>query len=224
MPYKEESRVAAIIPAFNEEKTVAQVIEAVKSCSLISEIIVVNDGSDDKTGAIAQAMGVRVIRQPKNLGKGQAMQTGSTETTASILIFIDADLIGLKAYHLDRMINAIKEGNADMSIGAIDRRRRLGFIFMHFFNHTYSPLAGTRAIKRDFWEKVPSEYKKKFQVESAISYLAKKQFWRVKIILLDQVTHLVKEKKQGLALGFIRRIKMFSQILWINIFIRFFDV
>ena len=223
MLYKEGSSVAAIIPAFNEEKTVAQVIEAVKSCSLISEIIVVDDGSDDKTGAIAQAMGATVIRQPKNLGKGQAMQAGSIETTAPILIFIDADLIGLKARHLDEMISAVKGGSIDMSVGAVDRRR-LGFIFTHFFNHTCSPLAGTRAIRRDFWEKVPLEYKKKFHVESAVSYLAKKQSWRLKVILLDQVTHLVKEKKQGLALGFIRRMKMYSQILWINIFIRFFDV
>lgn len=219
---KGKPRVAAIIPAFNEEKTVAEVVEAAKDCLLVSEVIVVDDGSADDTARRAEAAGAKVVRLPENKGKGRAMQAGSQATRADWLLFLDADLLGLTPDHLEKMIIPIWREGCQMSVGTIDRRARWGSLFMRFFRRSRLPLAGTRVVSRRFWETIPAEYKQKFYVESAISYLAKERSLKVKTVLLDGVSHLVKEKKRGLVLGLAQRSRMLGQILWINIFLRFF--
>ncbi len=224
MPEKEPFRVAAIIPAFNEQKTIGPVIDAVQACSSISEIIIIDDGSKDKTGVIALEKKAKVIRHSKNLGKGQAMQSGSKETKASWLIFIDADLIGLKVKHLEALIDGVRKERFDMSIGAVDRRQRWGIIFLRFFNRGRLTLSGTRVMSRDFWESIPLKYKKKFHTETAISYIARKRSLKTKAVLLEGVKHLIKEKKRGLVLGIFHRLRMTGQIAWINILIRLSDV
>ena len=71
--------LAIIIPAFNEEKTIAGVVNSVQNIAaqnkLESEIIVVNDSSLDKTGEIADTLNCTVLHLPVNLGIGGAMQT-----------------------------------------------------------------------------------------------------------------------------------------------------
>ncbi len=214
--------VSVIIPAFNEEKTVAQVVTAARQCSLVSEVIVVDDGSGDQTAVRAEGTGARVIRQTSNQGKGQALQAGVQAAKGNYLVFVDADLIGLRPEHLEQMILPVREGGFDMSVGAIDRRRRWGSLFLRFFNHSRHPLAGTRVLKSDFWESIPVKYKRKYYVESAVSYVAKERSLRVKTVLLEGVSHLVKEKKHGLLMGLFSRFRMCGQVLWINIFLRFF--
>ena len=68
--------VSVIIPAYNEEKTVANVIKTVKSLNYIDEIIVVNDGSVDNTEQTAKEAGATVLSHTKNRGKGAAIKTG----------------------------------------------------------------------------------------------------------------------------------------------------
>lgn len=88
-----EPRISVIVPAFNEEKRVARAIESILSQSLKPhEVIVVDDGSTDKTAAIAQAFGkpVRLIQQP-NQGACVAKNTGLDQATGNQLAFLDAD-------------------------------------------------------------------------------------------------------------------------------------
>ena len=73
---KKESKVSLVIPAFNEEKTVARVIGEARKVKGLSEIILVDDGSVDKTPEIAEKLEVNVIRHHSNLGKGEALRTG----------------------------------------------------------------------------------------------------------------------------------------------------
>jgi len=212
-------KIAAIIPAFNEEKTIANVIRAAQATHSIDEIIVVDDGSSDNTGKIAKDCGVRVIRLNKNQGKGQALDRGVKATNASILVFIDADLINLTPGHLYKLIEPLLREEFDMVIGTVDRSE-LGQVFCWIVEKTESPFAGTRALKREFWEEIPDKYKKDYYIESVLTYFAKKKSLKIKPIILHNVTHLIKEKKHGIWHGIRARAKMFAQMALINIILR----
>ena len=84
------ANVVAIIPAYNEEKALADVIG--KTLENVDEVIVVDDGSSDKTSEVAIEAGARVIRHSVNLGKGEALKSGFKAIgDDSIIITIDGD-------------------------------------------------------------------------------------------------------------------------------------
>jgi glycosyltransferase involved in cell wall biosynthesis len=89
-------KLSIIIPAYNEEATIKQLIEKVKQVDLNEiekEIIIVNDNSTDKTKKILENIsGIKVIHHKKNLGKGYAIRTGIKFVTGDITIIQDADL------------------------------------------------------------------------------------------------------------------------------------
>ena len=115
-------KIAAIIPAYNEEKSISEVVRAAKNNNNIDEVIVVDDGSSDATAAIAQDSGARVIKMRDNQGKGEALKRGVYATNADILLFLDADLVGLVSKHLSMLLEPVIKGEADMTVGAIDRK------------------------------------------------------------------------------------------------------
>ena len=86
-------RVAAVIPAFNEEATVAAVVEGARR--YVPEVVVVDDGSTDRTADRAAHAGARLIRLPQNRGKGGALRAGLANVLAlgcSHVLLMDADL------------------------------------------------------------------------------------------------------------------------------------
>lgn len=84
------ANVVAIIPAYNEEKALADVIG--KTLDYVDEVIVVDDGSSDKTSEVAVEAGARVIKHSVNLGKGEALKSGfKAIDDDSIIITIDGD-------------------------------------------------------------------------------------------------------------------------------------
>jgi glycosyltransferase involved in cell wall biosynthesis len=108
---KKYQKVSVIIPAYNEEDTVATVIDVVKSVSFVDEIIVVNDGSSDNTEQEALNAGARVINHETNKGKGQALYTGYTHAECDIIAFIDADIYNLSSKKVEAMIKPILDGS-----------------------------------------------------------------------------------------------------------------
>ncbi len=89
--------LSVVIPAYNEEATVAQVIDAVLAVPLVGEVIVVDDCSRDRTSNIVQAISdsnekVRLLRHEVNQGKGAALRTGFQGATLPFVIVQDADL------------------------------------------------------------------------------------------------------------------------------------
>ena len=83
--------VSVVIPAFNEEEAVATVVESLHSLREWHEILVVDDGSTDRTAERAAAAGARVVRHPYNKGNGAAVKTGIREAAGSVVLFMDAD-------------------------------------------------------------------------------------------------------------------------------------
>ncbi len=112
--------VSVIIPAYNEEKylgtTIAQILETQFPC----EIIVVDDGSTDRTPLLLEEFQaqVRVVRHPVNLGKGAALASGIRAATGEIVVFCDAHLLGLKQYHLLSLVLPLVQGSARAVLGA----------------------------------------------------------------------------------------------------------
>jgi len=91
-------KVSIVIPVFNEQKTIRQIIERVTKISfnnLEKEIIVVDDGSNDKTREILRTINdknIKIFYCQKNQGKGAALQTGFKAVTGDFIIIQDADL------------------------------------------------------------------------------------------------------------------------------------
>jgi len=88
-------KLSIIVPAFNEERTIETVLSRLVNLPLDKEIIVVDDGSGDLTGAKVKnfdSAGVRLLSHEKNLGKGAALRTGLNQAQGDYIIFCDADL------------------------------------------------------------------------------------------------------------------------------------
>tara|TARA_R110001583_G_scaffold38447_6_gene124266 strand:- start:2149 stop:3006 length:858 start_codon:yes stop_codon:yes gene_type:complete len=80
-----------VIPAKNEEKSIGVVVAGLRALELNLEIIVVDDGSTDSTGAIARAAGARVIAHPYSKGNGAAIKAGAREAEGTMIVFMDGD-------------------------------------------------------------------------------------------------------------------------------------
>jgi glycosyltransferase involved in cell wall biosynthesis len=109
----------AIVPAFNEEATVGSVIDEIHALDPGFEVVVVDDGSSDRTAAVAAEHGAHVLKLPFNLGIGGAMQTGyryAWENGFDLAVQIDGD-----GQHdpteLLQLVEPVLEGRVDMAVG-----------------------------------------------------------------------------------------------------------
>jgi glycosyltransferase involved in cell wall biosynthesis len=80
-----------VVPAFNEGPSIGSLVGDLRSVAAWHEILVVDDGSGDETGRLAEAAGARVIRHPYNKGNGAAVKTGIRNATGTFILIIDAD-------------------------------------------------------------------------------------------------------------------------------------
>jgi glycosyltransferase involved in cell wall biosynthesis len=117
-------KLSVIIPVYNEEKTVREIVARVKAVDMLGldrEIVIVDDGSTDGTRAIlpelAQMPDVRVLLQPRNFGKGAAVWRGMQEAAGDIVVIQDADLEYDPA-ELPQLIDPILRGVADVVFGS----------------------------------------------------------------------------------------------------------
>ena len=109
-------RISVTIPAKNEMASIGQVIKAIQEELPDCEIIVVDDGSEDKTGAIAVEQGAIVHRHPVSLGNGAAVKAGARRATGEILVLLDADGQHDPA-DIPRLLARLEAGY-DMAVGA----------------------------------------------------------------------------------------------------------
>ncbi|MCF8000889.1 MAG: glycosyltransferase [Halanaerobiales bacterium] len=201
-------RIKALIPAFNEEKTIGNIIDILNTIPRIDEVIVVDDGSKDNTHQEAESRGAKVIKLDENRGKGAALQEGISKIDTEIILLLDGDLIGLKDTHIYKLINPLLADEADMTIGIFKKGRGLTDLAQ-----VVSPkLSGQRAIKLSELKKINSLDKKGFGVEIALNKHFKDKN-RVKKVPLKELTHVMKEEKMGFVEGAKARSKMYLDIL-----------
>lgn len=87
----EPSTTSVIVPAFNEGEAIAAVVAALRAGAPWHEIVVVDDGSKDDTGAQARAAGAIVVRHPYNKGNGAAVKSGIRRATGEHVLIVDGD-------------------------------------------------------------------------------------------------------------------------------------
>lgn len=167
--------VSAIIPAYNEADVIADTVRAALAIPWVSEVVVVDDGSEDNTAQVARSAGAHeVVSLERNLGKGEALNRALQCAVYDTLLLLDADL-GSSASEGSELLIPVLSGSADMTVAIFDplsedlvntgegdlrlaarsggfglvvKTARLG-IWLLTRNWMKSPLAGPRALRRE---------------------------------------------------------------------------
>jgi glycosyltransferase involved in cell wall biosynthesis len=167
----DESKLTIVIPAYNEEANIAQVVRRTRATKPLCEVIVVDDGSTDRTPLEAEAAGARVVRHPYNKGNGAAVKTGIRAARGEVILLLDAD--GQHSPEdIDRLLEHI--GPYDLVVGARTpdsdsaRTRDFGnWVFRTLASYLVEmkvpdPTSGFRCFKRDkvmdFIHLLPNQY------------------------------------------------------------------
>jgi len=167
-----QQKYTVLIPAYNEEKAILETIEGVKGAVDDSyEILVIDDGSMDRTYELAKSCGVRVIRHETNKGKATALKTGVENAIGGIIATIDADCT-YEAAKIPDCIRAVEQG-ADLAIGSrfLGQSRTMG-ILNRIGNRIFSSLisfftgqritdaqTGLRAFRKELFYRLPTRAK-----------------------------------------------------------------
>ena len=208
--------VTAIIPAYNEEKTIASVVRTACASSFIRDVIVVSDGSVDRTAEFAREAGATVFDLQKNGGKGQAMLYGFQQTDAEIILFLDADLIGLSEKHLEQLLKPVIDGTYSMNVGMRDRGR-----FFTALAHRFPIISGERAMRREILELIPSKFMNGFMVEIAFNHFCEAMRYPFGTVDLTGLSIRRKYQKVGFLKAVVQYLRMFIQIVRAMITVRF---
>ena len=200
-------KVCAIIPAFNEEQRISNVLDVLVDCKILDEIIVIDDGSKDRTKDIVKLYGRRIkyIKNLKNKGKGFCMDLGVKKTKCGIIFFCDADLKNLSKKIVENIISPVLNNEFEMFLGLRN---------IKFKKYQLMYLSGQRALKREVWERMPNFYKKNFRVELGMNFYAKSIGKKV-----FNYSQTLKEAKYGLLYGSYRRLFMNLDIVFTLIII-----
>ena len=213
-----EEHVSVIIPAYNEESKIATTLTPLVSTDMFAEIIVVDDGSTDKTSDIAAARGVKVIRMKKNRGKGSALNEAAKIVKGTIIVLLDADL-GESAQEVKKLIKPVVERKADLAIATFPRNnKKSGFGLVKRFStwavnkygnrHLKEPLSGQRVFTREAFDKI-IPFSEGFAVEVITSIKAGRNNLKI-IEVPTEFTHRVTARNVK---GFLHRGKQFLHIV-----------
>lgn len=167
-----------LIPALNEERSIAATVRAAWRIPGVTQVIVVDDGSTDQTSEQARAAGALVIKAEKNLGKGGALNLGLPQVRGDFLLLLDADL-GTTAYEGKKLLTAVVKEQADLVIGRFPTgQTKSGFGFLLFLAQRIirkftglnitAPLSGQRALNQKALQALGGKFDPGFGVEVAM--------------------------------------------------------
>ena len=205
-----EKKILVIVPAYNEDGTIGQVIAEIGQCFPLADILVVNDGSTDSTGPIAAKEGVILLEHPYNMGIGATMQTGflfACRNGYDLAIQVDGDGQHDPTFLRD-LVSPILKGEANMIIGSryLEEKgfkssisRRVGIKFFCFLYYVLTrqnitdPTSGFRAVDKkviDFFSKeYPSDYP---EAESLILFHRRS-------FILKEIPVVMRERQGGVS-------------------------
>lgn len=182
-----------IVPAFNEEESISEVVGDLREHYPKAEVLVINDGSTDDTAAAARKAGAVVVDLPYNLGIGSAVQTGfiyGTRAGSSIAVQFDGDRQHI-VEEVEKLLGPILEGSADVVIGSrfIENRgyraplfRRIGISIFSLANSLLTrrtvtdSTSGFRAYNRRAIEFLARDYPHDYAEPESIITLAQQGF------------------------------------------------
>ena len=137
--------LSIVLPAKNEAHAIGQVVKRILDLTPHAEVIVVNDGSNDKTAVLAEAAGATVVSHPYSKGNGAAIKTGARTASGDILVFMDADGQHDPA-DIPRLLAKLEQGY-DIVVGARQAGSQASVgrgMANGFYNRLASYMAGQR--------------------------------------------------------------------------------
>lgn len=143
---KKKPDAVVVIPAFNESEYVGNVLKTcieAKQAGIIKEVMVINDGSTDKTAEISKAYGAKVVSLKPNRGKGPAFLFGYRECRrlkAKTMVMLDADLLNLHVSHIRGLLEKVSGTGTKMAVMAVLEKGQ---------QEATTDFSGQRAIKMD---------------------------------------------------------------------------
>jgi glycosyltransferase involved in cell wall biosynthesis len=187
--------VSAIVPVYNEEKTVGRVIKVLLKSPLVSEVIAVNDGSTDNSLKILKGFGekIKLIKLKKNKGKGWALAEGVKQAQGQLVLFVDADLVNFNERYITKILEPIFKNQWRAVVGFRQLGRMLPSVFAR--------LSGERAyFRHDLVPHLRKMRRTRFGVEVLLNHLFEEK--PVKKVALLKLKGLYKYEKRpaGLAL------------------------
>lgn len=204
-----KQKISLIICAYNEENNISKVLDVLKRIKWLDQIIVVNDGSIDKTSQVVRRYkNVELLEHSVNLGKGAAIASGVAIAKNNLLIFLDADLVGLQETHLQILLSPVlftKE--ADLCLGIFGK----GEISMtNFANKLIPSITGQRAIWKRSLPDLDQITEQRYGVDIYITKSIKDD--KIKVVKLDGLSQVTKEEKSDLMHAIKNRVIMYRDI------------
>jgi|SRR3989344_5684573 len=203
------NKVSCIIAAYNEGPRIDAVLSVISNNSLVDEIIVVNDGSEDNTKAIVEKYpNVQLISYSKNKGKTFAIMEGLSLAKSDIVMLLDADLVDLNNKDIENLILPVTSGQADVSMSIWQNSllpcKILGIDF--------------QSGQRVFYKKIIPDLEvlshlPKYGLEIFINNIIVENKLKLKIVNWDTVVAIRKSQKIGWWYGTFGDIKMTFQVV-----------
>ena len=160
--------VSVVIPALNEEEPIAVVVRECLTTTIPNEIIVVDNGSDDRTAERAREAGARVVAAPRGYGRACAAGIAALRPDCEIVVFLDGDGSDCPEF-MPQLVDPIAIGEFDFVIGSRTRGKRergsmnfqqifagklAGWLISILYGVRYTDMCPFRAIRRDVLEQL----------------------------------------------------------------------
>lgn len=206
--YTQDKRISVIIAAYNEEPRIAHVLKVVEKHPLIDEVIVVNDGSTDKTSNIVKKFKVKLIENEKNMGKTLSVKRGVEAAKNELIMMLDADLKGLNAGAIEKLAKPVLSGDVDWTLSL---RKNSGKL-MKFLHMDW--VSGERVIPKELlmepsiWSRPEVGYGLETLMNKSLLSSGK----TFRSVYLPSLLITKKSEKTGTIQGWKDEIKMIKQI------------
>ncbi|MDQ6809514.1 MAG: glycosyltransferase family 2 protein [Verrucomicrobiota bacterium] len=158
----ESLAVSVVIPALNEEEPIADVVRACLATGIPREVIVVDNGSTDRTADYASAAGARIVAAPRGYGRACAAGVAAASPESEIIVFLDGDGSDVPEL-MGQLVRPIRDGTHDFVIGSRTRGKRepgsmnfqqvfagylAGWLIRPLYGVKYTDMCPFRAIRR----------------------------------------------------------------------------
>ncbi len=197
-----------IIPARNEERTIAPVVHAALQAEACGRVLVIDDHSEDETEAVAKAAGAVVLLSRARHDKAQALATGVAASHAPVLVFFDGDILNATPQHFEALALPVLEGPAVLCCGLVDYGPLRNPLFLRL-----PPITGLRAVRREIFEAIPQQKLRGFQIEIMINEVVARGRMPSAIRVLSDLDHVSKVAKNGWRKGIPAHLRMTAELL-----------